>query len=348
MADVDSLIPFLQQLVQRMRLVPPASELELLQKATFKEMRPYFEAQTAGIPDAEIYKMILKYLANPAGGTGLSGNAPASPPKPAAPAPAPKPAAPTPAAVVSSAVAPTSTSQDGKRQVRKIMEGVELHVLEEDGPKWTFELATKGTNDLTVVNLDFSASMNIDLKAEGPCKNTGPLTLTVNVPTVANTGGKELRAVIATAKSTSGTVSLSYKVAVRSGSQPAPSASSATTSSTSASQQQQQQQTTESEEPDDVTNVADGLTVIVQSVETGYKLYASNTHAANTYAVTVDLGESSNLTFAAVGAAKLDGPSKVSFTLNAAVGKVAVVDCNVKDYAVGSCDIRYKVAARIA
>jgi hypothetical protein len=338
MSDVDSLIPFLQQLVQRMRMVPPASDLELLQKATFKEMRPYFEAQTAGIPDAEIYKMILKYLANPANGTGLSGNAPASPPKPAAVAPAPKQATPTAAAPVASA--------DGKRQIRKIMEGVELHVVEEDGPKWTFELSTKGTENLTVVNLDLSASMNIDVKAEGPCKSTGPLTLTVNVPTVANTGGKELRAVIATAKATSGNVSMSYKVAVRSGSQSAPSAPSTATSSTSAAQQQQQQ-ATESDEPDDVTNVADGLTVIVQSVETGYKLYASNTHAANAYSVTIDLGESTNLTFVAVGAAKLDGPSKVSFTLNGSIGKVAVVDCNVKDYAVGSCDIRYKVSARI-
>lgn len=340
--SVDSLIPFLQQLVQRMRVTPPPNELELLQKATFKEMRPYFEAQTAGIPDVEIYKMILKYLANPAGGTGLGG-APASPPKQAAaPAPAPAAAAPT----VTSSAPPTS--QSGKRQVRKIMEGVELHVVEEDGPKWTFELATKGTKDLTVVTLDFSASMNIDLKPEGPCHSTGLLTLTCNVPTLANTNGNELRAVIATAKATSGSVSLNYKAAVRSGAaQPAAAANTTTTTTTTATTSQQQQPT-ESDEPDDVTNVADGLSVIVQSVETGYKLHASNVHATNTYSVTIDLGESSNLTFKAVGPAALDSPSKVSFTIRAAAGKMAVVECGVKDYAVGSCDIRYKVSARIA
>lgn len=330
MSDIDSLIPFLQQLVQRLRFTPPADEVALLQKATFKEMRPYFDALTAGVPDTELYKMILKYLANPAGGTGLSADAPASPPKQTAPAPAAPAAAPAPAPTAAPPV------QDGKRQIRKIMEGVDLHVIEEAGPGWVFEIATKGTNELVTITMDFSASMNVDLKPEGPSRSTGAMTFTFNVPTVANTEGKELRAVVATAKGTSNNVSLSYKVGMRAGNatQAAPSNSGGAPADSSV-------------EPDDITKIADGLTVIVQSVETGYKLHGSNTHASNTYSVTIDLSESSNLKFAAVAPASLEGPTKVAFTLGPNAGKVAVVDCSIKDFNVDSCDIRYKVSAKI-
>jgi hypothetical protein len=327
MSDVESLIPFLQQLVQRLRITPPANEMALLQKATFKEMRPYFDALTAGRPDTELYQMILKYLANPNNGTGLSGDAPASPPKAAA---APQAPAPTPSA----APAPP---QDSKRQIRKLMDGVELHVIEESGPKWVFELATKGTNDLSTITLDFSASMNISLKPEGPSKSTGPLSFSVNAPTIANTGGKELRAVIATASGTGNNVSLNYKAGIRSGGA-APASSQAPANPPQ----------DDSAEPDEVTSVADGLSVIVQSVETGYTLHGSNTHSSQTYSTTIDLGESTNLTFSAIAPATMDGPNKVTFTLGPNAGKVAIVNCSVKDYAVGSCDIRYKVSARVA
>lgn len=338
-ADIESLIPFLQQLLQRMRFQPPAADLVLLQKATFKEMRPYFDALAAGTPEQEVYKMIISYLA-----TG----------KPATPAPV---AAPTtavkqqtsPQRAVSPPKAAAAPQNTGK-QVRKLMDDVELHITQQvHGPNklpaYAFELATKGTPNPVTLTVDFSDSSNVELHAEGPSKATGPLSISVNVPTIVNTGGELLVASIATVQAQSGNHSLSYKVglkgtAAQSSAQPAAKPVAAPNAQNNAA-------APAPEEGDDVTTIADGLSVLVRSVDSGYLLFANNSNANLKYFVQVNLAESSNLTFVASGTAKLVEEAKITVSLPPAAGIVEIAKCNVKDFSLGSCDIRYKVSARI-
>lgn len=331
--DLESLIPFLQQLVQRLRVTPPAAEIALLKKATFKEMRPFFDALASGRSDTEVYQLILAYLANPAAGNGLTGGAASPPAKPAAAA-----------SSAAKAPEPSAAAPAGKTvQVRKLLQDVELRVIEE-GSKFIFELSTKGTPDATSLSIDFSESLNLALKAEGPASLPSPLILNVNVPTLENTGGKELCAAIATLTATqAGNMSLNYKVSIRGGKGAAPPAAKSAATTTPAGAPA----AAPSGEADDVTAIADGLSIVVRSVETGYLLFGKNTHSAHKYAVTVSLGESSNLVFSAIGPAKQLEADKISFVLPPNAGQVEVIDCKVKDYAVGSCDIRYKVSARV-
>lgn len=328
MSDVDNLIPFLQQLLQRMRFTPPQEDMDYLKKATFKEMRPYFDALASGRPEGEVYKMVMTYLKNPGSGHALSNTA--SPPRPSAP-----PAAPP---------APAETPSK-KTQIRKITDGVELHVTDNNS-KYTVELVTKGTADTVTLVVDFADSDNLTLEVSKPADANGPKSLTVNVPRTENTQGKELCAVVATLTPTAAgkNHSLNYKVAIRGAT--AASKSNATAAAV-ATTHSAPPPPTEGDEPDDVTTIADGLSLIVRSVQAGYALICANVHSANKYFVSVNLSESTNLTFIAKDPAKLQAGAVVSLVIPANAGQWLIADCNVTDFSLGSCDIRYKVTARV-
>jgi len=360
-SDIEGLIPFLQQLLQRMRYQPPAAELVLLQKATFKEMRPFFDALAAGTNENEVYKMIISFLA-----TGCKPSSSSSAPN----STSVKTTTTATADVRSKSPPreiPSAFNGASSKQVRKIMEDVELHITQSQQggpnklPSYALELSTKGTPNPVVLTVDFKDSNGIELIPDGPSKLLDPLTITVNVPTVANTGGKLLCASIATVLAKAGSHSLNYKVAIKGG------ASSSASVTTEASVKQQAgnssvpaKQTNSSsvpaaqssvvagqEEDDDVTTVADGLSVVVRSVDAGYLLLASNSNSHLKYFMQIDLSESSNLKFIASGSAKLVDETKITVSLAPATGMTEIAKCNVKDFSLGSCDIRYKVLARI-
>lgn len=103
------------------------------------------------------------------------------------------------------------------------------------------------------------------------------------------------------------------------------------------------------EDEDEVTKVADGLDLIVRSTETGYKLFARNTHATKNYEIVVDLGKSVNLkVIPDADNAKLLEALVVSAVIPANAGFGPIADCPVADMSKGDCEINYGIRAREA
>ena len=97
---------------------------------------------------------------------------------------------------------------------------------------------------------------------------------------------------------------------------------------------------------DEITKIADGLTLIVRSVETGYKLYIKNENKTTGFAVDVDLSPSTNIKVTAAGNGKQQGPAGVTVQAPANAPFGLIADCPVADMDIGSCEIQYKVRGR--
>jgi hypothetical protein len=97
---------------------------------------------------------------------------------------------------------------------------------------------------------------------------------------------------------------------------------------------------------DEVTKVADGLSLIVRSVETGYKLFVKNENKTTGYTLEVDLSPSTNIKVAAQGNGQQAGPMGVSVKVPPGAAFGLIADCPVADMSTGSCEIQYKIKAR--
>lgn len=102
------------------------------------------------------------------------------------------------------------------------------------------------------------------------------------------------------------------------------------------------------DEEDDISEVAEGLSLIVRSVSTGYRLFVKNVHASTKYEIAVDIGESKNLKLLPDDAAKLLDRMVVSTIVGPKSGFVPLANCPVDDMSKGECEVRYKIRARVS
>lgn len=91
-------------------------------------------------------------------------------------------------------------------------------------------------------------------------------------------------------------------------------------------------------------SLAEGLEILIHSINNGYNLQIDNSASDSSYTVILDLEASENLSITATGAATLEG-KKVTVV----VPPKAIVDCvnmPVDNWDLGSCELRYKAAIR--
>lgn len=91
-------------------------------------------------------------------------------------------------------------------------------------------------------------------------------------------------------------------------------------------------------------NLAEGLEILIHSINNGYNLQIDNSSSDSSYTVILDLEASENLVITAEGGATLDGKKVTIAVPPRAV--VAAVNMPVDNWDLGSCELRYKAAIR--
>ena len=304
--SLDNVVPFLQQLIQRIKAKPDAELISFMERTEVKELRIFFDALASGQSDQDTYDKIVDYVrARHQQGYVAKYDHKALGKKPAAPPPEPTP--------------PRSSAPNSATRQNSDIKEITVEAVE-SATGYDIILATPG-KDAATVTVDFAGSSNLSLKPCGPAQQISALKIELSIP--PNVGPKKVQIASLTVVPGSTSANLNFQTLVRGAGEQAPP----------------------EHEPDEVVPVAEGLTVIVRSTDSGYDIYARNDHNSRQYSVSIDLSESQNLTVKAAPSVTQSGDT-CSRSIGAMSGEVKVAVCSVKDYRIGSCDVRYKVSAR--
>ena len=205
-----------------------------------------------------------------------------------------------------------------KAQTRSLGKDIDISLAEASG-KFTVFVTNKGSSNVALF-LDFGESDNMAVEAVfGPTKQPQAMQIEVTVPK----GSKELQLARLAPVNSSKSFGLSYKAKMREEGPPAPE-----------------------EDPDQVTKIADGLSLIVRSTETGYKVLVTNAHPTHRFLLKVNFQDSVNLKVSPLRDHKLETPATIVGTVtNGHEQEFALAA--VDNFELGSCDIRYRVSARV-
>jgi hypothetical protein len=202
-----------------------------------------------------------------------------------------------------------------KAQTRAIGKDLDISIAEASG-KFTVFITNNGVNSISLF-LDFSGSENMAIDAIfGPTKQPGPMQVELSVPK----GEKELQIARLAVVNSDKSYGFSYKAKML--------------------------EEHPAEDEDQITKVADGLSVVVRSVETGYKVLITNSHQSHKFLLRVNFSESKNLKITPAANHKLeDASTVVGHITNGFEQEFAFA--SVDNYEEGCCDIRYRISARI-